>query len=315
MRLRAVLGLIGLLLLAGCGEDRPPAATAGLVEPRPERSRTTIIVGSKGFTESRILAEVYAQGLRRAGYDARVRLDVGDEQASLAALRSGTIDAYPEYTATALTAFFDVPLADVPRALPAAAAQVRAAYRRIGLTAFPPAPLNDTQALGLRASLARRLGVRTISDLRRHAERLTLAGAPECRRRADCLAGLERAYGLRFARFAPVDPGERYRALRRGDADVAVMFTTDGELARGGYAVLRDDRGLFPPYHPMLVVRDETARRAGPGLATVIETLQRDLTTPVMRGLNAGVDIDRRSPRRMATEHLEAYGLLDGAGG
>ncbi|HEX8101096.1 MAG TPA: glycine betaine ABC transporter substrate-binding protein [Solirubrobacteraceae bacterium] len=308
-----LLCLLAVLLAAGCGGstdvDADPVGEA--ITPRPGNDATRIVVGSKEFTESRVLAEIYAQTLQAAGYSASTQLDVGDEKTNLAAVRERRIGAYPEYTATALTSFFGVPLAEVPRDTPDAFADARAGFARIGLTALPPAPLNDSQGVGMRVEDADRLGIRTISDLRRHAPRMTIAGAPECRTRPDCLPGLRRRYGLRFGRFAAVAPDDRYKRLDSGDADVAVVFTTDGQLSRGSYRVLRDDRRLFPAYHPMLVLDAGLARKAGPDLARAVSLVQADLTTSVMQGLNAAVDLDGRSPRRTAREYLDAYGLVN----
>ncbi len=121
-RLRALLALLAALVLAlglaACGDDDEGdggETTAGLIEENPDNNGVAITVGSKNFTEQFILGEIYAQGLEAAGYDVSTDLNLGDETIALKALEDGEIDAYPEYTSTALTSFFDVPPEEVRR--------------------------------------------------------------------------------------------------------------------------------------------------------------------------------------------------------
>ena len=114
---------------------------------------------------------------------------------------------------------------------------------------------------------ADKLGLKTISDLKDKAGDLTLYGTPECRKRMDCLLGLEQIYGLKFKKFVPVAPDQRHEVLSSGRADVSIVFTTDPQIKRNDEVLLEDDKGMFPPYNPTLVMKQETAdsRRAGPG--------------------------------------------------
>ena len=97
---------------------------------------------------------------------------------------------------------------------------------------------------------AEKYGLTKISDLSKVADQLTLYGSPECRQRADCLAGLEDVYGLKFKKFTPVDVAQRHEVLQSGRADVSIVFTTDPQITRNKEVLLEDDKGMFPPYNP-----------------------------------------------------------------
>jgi len=157
---------------------------------------------------------------------------------------------------------------------------------------------------------ADRLGLKNISDLAGKAKKLVLAGAPECRERLDCLAGLEQVYGLSFKRFLPVKVGRRHQVLSSGRADVSIVFTTDPQIQREQEVLLEDDRGMFPPYNSTLVMKQATADAAGPDLPRTLELIQEQLTDENMQELNARVDLDKKDPAEVAKEYLTETGLI-----
>jgi osmoprotectant transport system substrate-binding protein len=159
---------------------------------------------------------------------------------------------------------------------------------------------------------AERLGLQKISDLEDEAGDLTLYGTPECRQRNDCLLGLQEVYGLDFKRFVPVAIDLRHEVLKKGQADVSIVFTTDPQIQREEFVLLEDDRGMFPPFNSTLVVRDETVKAAGDDLPGVIELVQEGLTAEAMQELNARVDLDKKTPEQVAGEYLEESGLVSG---
>jgi osmoprotectant transport system substrate-binding protein len=322
LRALAAVALAALALaLAACGGDDEAgarddggggtgAAVPDRIERRPENAAVEITVGSKNFTEQQVLGEIYAAGLRAAGYTVRTRLNLGDERAALRAVRPGRVDAYPEYTGTALLSLFGVAPSGVPSDPGAAFEQVRAAFERQGLVAFPPTPFTSANEVAVTQATAERRGLQKISDLEGQAGELTLAGPPECRQRLDCLRGLEQVYGLRFKRFLPVPIAKRHAVLASGRADVSVVFTTDPQIRRERFVLLEDDRGMMPPYNSTLVVRKGVADEAGPDLARTISTLQQDLTDEAMQELNARVDLDDEDPATVASEYLRESRLV-----
>ena len=318
------LGLVTVLLLfsltlAACGDDDETSGDSvttfdsetAAIERDPANEDVKIVVGSKNFTEQKILGEIFAQGLAAAGYDVSTELNLGDEKTALEAVTSGTIDAYPEYTGTALGSFFGVSSEDIPTDPQAAFEQARKGFADEGLTALPPTPFTSSNEVGLTGDKAEELGVEKISDLQGKSQDLTLYGAPECRQRQDCLLGLQNVYDLEFEKFVPVDIALRHKVLEEGQADLSIVFTTDPQNEREGLVLLEDDRGMFPPYNSTLVVRDETVEAAGPDLEKVAGQVEEGLTNEVMSELNARVDLDKKTPKVVATEYLRESGLVE----
>jgi glycine betaine/choline ABC-type transport system substrate-binding protein len=316
--LLAVLMVLCIGTVSACGSDDDSGGkekSAGgskltAIQKDPANAGKSITIGSKDFTEEFILANIYAQSLKAAGYTVKTELNLGSEQIANRALKRGQVDAYPEYTSTALTSFFDVKIADAPKDPGKAYDQAKAEYAKEGLTALPPTPFSDAEAVGMTKKEAKSLGVTTISDLKPKAGSLVFAGAPECKQRVDCLLGLEQTYGLKFKKFTPVAIAQRYAAADNGQAQVIEVFTTDGQLATGKYVVLKDDKKLFPPYNATLVVRDKTLKKLGPGVQKVVQQVQKGMTVQVMQELNSRVDIDKQEPKDVAAQYLKETGLV-----
>ena len=151
--------------------------------------------------------------------------------------------------------------------------------------------------------------LKTISDLKPVAGKLTLYGSPECRQRLDCLLGLQQVYGLKFKKFVPVDIALRHEVLKKGQADVSIVFTTDPQIKREGEVLLEDDKGMFPPYNSTLVIRDDVLKKAGPDVEKVVAQVNKGLTDEAMQELNARVDLDKKTPKEVASEYLSETGL------
>jgi glycine betaine/choline ABC-type transport system substrate-binding protein len=247
------------------------------IQKNSANSGKTITVGSKNFTEEFILGNIYAQALKAAGYNVKTQFNLGSEQIANRALKQGQVDAYPEYTSTALTSFFHVKIADTPKNAAKAYAQARTEYAKEGLTALPPTPFNDAQAVGMTKKEANSLGVKTISDMKPKEKSIVFAGTPECKQRVDCLLGLQQVYGLKFKKFTPVDI---------------------------------DDKHIFPPYNATFVIRNAALKKLGPDVRKVIVQVQKGMTTRVMQELNSRVDIDKQEPKDVAAQYLKETGLV-----
>jgi len=329
MKLRSILALLTAALVAvafaACGsDDSKDSSTAGttpaadttadsgkLIVANPANGKTPqLTIGSKNFTEEFILGEIYAQSLQAAGYKVKKQLNLGSEQIAYKALTGGQISAYPEYTGTALTAFFKVKPADVPTDPQQAYEDVKAAAAKDDVTALPPTPFTDSNGFALTAAKAKELGVTKISDLKDKAGELTLSGTPECRQRTDCLLGLEQTYGLKFKKFLPVDPAKRHSVLTDGQADVSVVYTTDGQIKADNLFLLEDDKQMLPPYNVTLLTANKALEAAGPDFASTVEKVQGGLTTPVMQELNSRVDLDKQTPEKVAHDYLVESGYI-----
>jgi osmoprotectant transport system substrate-binding protein len=314
--------LVAALAVAGCGDDNSSSdsgsastssdTSSSQIQKNAKNSSTKITMGSKNFTEQKVLGEIYAQALAAAGYDVSTQLNLGDEKTALKALEGGDISAYPEYTGTALLSFFGVTADKLPNDETKAYEEAKAGFAKKNLTALPPTPFVSSNEVAVTKETAAKYKLKAISDLKPVAGKLTLYGSPECRQRLDCLLGLEQVYGLKFKKFVPVDIALRHEVLKKGQADVSIVFTTDPQNKREGFVLLDDDKGMFPPYNSTLVVRNDVIKKAGPDFAKTVEMVNKGLTDEVMQELNARVDLDKSTPKDVAGQYLQESGLVGG---
>jgi osmoprotectant transport system substrate-binding protein len=284
------------------------APTAG-IQKNDKNASTKLVIGSKNFTEQKVLGEIYAQALAAAGYDVSTELNLGDENTALKALEQGDISAYPEYTGTALLSFFGYTADKIPKDGLVAYSKAKEGFAKKDLTAEPITPFVSSNEVAVTKETADKYGLAKISDLSKVANKLTLYGTPECRQRLDCLLGLEKVYGLKFKKFVPVDIALRHEVLTKGQADVSIVFTTDPQNKREGFVLLDDDKGMFPPYNSTLVVRNDVLAKAGPDFDKVVADVSKGLTDEVMQELNARVDLDKKTPDVVAGEYLKEAGF------
>jgi glycine betaine/choline ABC-type transport system substrate-binding protein len=312
-----VLALILSLALAACGggDDETTASGGeeggGAIVSNPENESVSLTIGSKNFPEQEILGEIYAQALSAAGYKAKSDLNLGSETVALKTLKAGQISGYPEYASTALTSFFGLEPEEVPADATEAWEKANEEFEKEGLTAFEPTPFASANAVGTTKERAEDLELETISDLEGISEEMTLYGSPECRQRIDCLAGLEQLYGLKFEEFKPVDIGLRYTVLENQQADLSILFTTDPQLSGedSKFVILEDDKEVFPAGNVIFVTKESVAEEAGPDYEKTILQVQEGLTLEVVQELDARVELEKETPKQVASEYLEEEGF------
>jgi osmoprotectant transport system substrate-binding protein len=318
-RLRAAVAMLLALALtlgiAACGDDDDGDTTAagdggGAIVSNPDNGKVTLTIGSKNFPEQEILGEIYAQALEAAGYTVKTDLNLGSETVALKTLKSGQISGYPEYASTALTSFFGKEPEEVPSDAQGAYEDAKAEFGKEGLTAFPPTPFASANAVGTTTETAEKYDLEDVSDLEGVSEELTLYGSPECRQRIDCLAGLEKLYGLKFKSFKPVDIGLRYTVLEKGQADLSILFTTDPQLSaeKDKFVILEDDKEVFPAGNVIFVTEQSVAEEAGPDFEKTIVEVQEGLTLQVMQELDARVELEKQTPQEAAAAYLKSAG-------
>ena len=266
-------------------------------------SGPAVVVGSKNFTEQVILGELVAQAIEAEGVRVDRRLNLGGTFICDRAVRNGELDIYVEYTGTAVTAVFHQ---DVPHDSRLAFERTRELYARDGITVLPPLGFSNTFAILVRGSDARRLGLRTIGDLRSEMAHWTPGFGYEFLQRADGYSGMAKVYGLRFGP-APraMDLSLIYRALADGQVDVIAGDATNAWIGALDLAPLADDRQYFPPYDAVPVARTASVLRQ-PAIRRALERLAGRVLDGDMRRLNAAVDVDRRDVNEVVREFLDS---------
>jgi osmoprotectant transport system substrate-binding protein len=268
------------------------------------------VVASFNFPESELLAAIYGLAIRHAGIPVRLELDLGPRELVQPALEQGLVDVVPEYLGTALRTLESSPgaLMPDPAAVRAALARALAPWH---VRVMTPAAAQDQNGIVVTGATARRLGLHKVSDLRRVAGRLTLGGSPECTDRPYCLPGLRKVYGFGFAGFLPfgTEP-ERVIALREGVVDVAVLDTTDGNLASGDLVLLSDDRHLQPAENVVPVITGSALARYGKRLAGAVNAVSAQLTSQALLFMDWRVEVAGASVRTEARAWLERHGIL-----
>jgi osmoprotectant transport system permease protein len=291
-----VLVVLSLLLLVG--------AAGAILGASVFSGRTGAIrVGSKNFTEQIILGEILAQTIEsRTSLPVERRLNLGGTFICDRAVRSGDIDMYVEYSGTAQTAIFHEP-AETDRAR--VFDLIKRRYADAGLTLMDPLGFENTFAMLVRGEDAKRLGLRTISDVSPHAGRLRAGFGYEFLQRQDGYPGLARTYGLQFA--APptaMDLSLIYRALAERQVDFIAGDATSGLIQAYGLTMLEDDRRYFPPYDAAAIVRSPVLL-AHPEVRSALAHLSGRITVADMRRMNYAVDAEHRDAPDVARAFLD----------
>lgn len=274
--------------------------------PAQSPQSRAIVVASKPFGESYLLAEMFAQLLEARGFVADRRLGLGATEIAFSALRSNRIDVYPEYTGTGLLAILgEQPIRDPRQVYRQVAREFRERY---GTRWLPPLGFQNTYAIAVRREMARRLQLRTLSDLARVSATMRAGLTPDFIGRPDGLPGLAKAYGIRFRSVRALLAAVKYQALAAGEVDVIDGYSTDGFIVRYDLVVLQDDRGFFPPYEAAALISPAFARDVPAGVAALTE-LSGLLTEEDMRRLNRRIEVDNTPIPDVAADALRSLGL------
>jgi osmoprotectant transport system permease protein len=272
--------------------------------PPPQRP---VVVASKPFGESYVLAEIFSQLLEARGMRVDRRPGLGATEVAFRALTNGAIDVYPEYTGTGLIAMLrEKPVSDKDAAFREVSRQFRARY---GARWLGPLGFQNTYAIAVRRPMADSLHLATLSDLAATRARIRAGLTADFVGRADGLPGLQRAYGLHFADVRVLGPAVKYQALAGGQVDVIDGYSTDGLIARYDLVVLDDDRHFFPPYEAAALVGAKLAESMPQALAALGE-LTGLIDEARMRALNKRVEVDGTPVATVARDALRDLGLV-----
>ena len=270
------------------------------------------VIGSKNFTEQVVLGELLAQEIEAKSHlKVERRFYLAGSYICQQAMLAGRIDAYIEYTGTALTAILKQPLPPPDqRDADAVLATVRRLYQqRYQITVAPPLGFDNSFAMVIRGDDARRLHLTTLSQAAADTPHMRLGVGYEFEQRPDGLRGLSAAYGLHFdGPPRTMDLGLLYRALEDHQVDMIAANTTDGPIQALHLTILQDDRHYFPPYQAVPLIRDDALRR-WPQIQTALDALAGRVTADDMRAMNEAVDGQHRDPTQVVREFRAAHGL------
>ncbi len=271
-----------------------------------------VVVASKPFGESFLLAEMFAQLLEAKGIAVERRPGLGATEVAFQALRSNAIDVYPEYTGTGLVAVLQdsagAAMREDPRRVFARVAE--AFSERYGVRWLPPLGFQNGYAIAVRRETAEQYGLRTLSDLARAGSTLRAGFTNDFIGRPDGLPGLSTAYGLQLDDVRPLAPGVKYQALAGGAVDVIDGYSTDGLLDRFDLITLVDDRHFFPPYEAAALVSPRVAE-SRPDVVAILTQLSNRLTEQAVRQWNRRIEVEQEPIPDVARSALRTLQLID----
>ncbi|MBE8968427.1 ABC transporter substrate-binding protein [Nostocales cyanobacterium LEGE 12452] len=286
-----------LLLITGCTQNLNNSSNNG-----------NIIVASKDFTEQDILGELLAQqieGTTNLKVTRRPRL--GGSFVCHNAISAGKIDAYIEYTGTALTAILKQKPVNDSKEVYEKIKQIYA--QQFNLEVMPSLGFENTFAMIIRGEDAKRNNIQTLSEATQYTPQWRGGFGYEFLEREDGFPGLAKTYDLRFAKPPQImDLGLIYRALIQKQVDMVAGNSTDGQISRLGLVVLKDDKHYFPPYETVPIVRQEILKKY-PELKTAIASLAGKISADEMRQLNYLVEGELRDVKDVVQEFRKSKGL------
>ncbi len=284
------------------------ASACGSGDDGGTKDGPAVKIGSANFSESALVAEIYAQALEADGYSVERKLNTGNREIYAPALESGELDLIPEYIGSILTYLGGTASSDSDKTY----AELQSAWEPAGIEVLDYAPAQDKNGFAVTQATADSLGLTKVSDLASANGTLVLGGPPECPEREFCLKGLESVYGLDFAEFRPLDAGGpiTVAALEGNEIQVGLMFTSDGTILAKGFVLLEDDKALQPSENIAPAVRKAIIDEYGDDFSKVLNAVSLELTTTELISLNKLVGIDGEDPETVAAEWLKAAGIV-----
>jgi osmoprotectant transport system substrate-binding protein len=302
------------IMLAGCDSSSPPVSAA---TPPPTTTQTTtppgqgkpaVVIGDKNYTEQFVLGELYYQALQAQGFNVQIDQNIGPLQVTLQALAKGQLGMYPEYLDTWNSEVARNPHQFKIRHPAYAAAQGYALSH--GLELLNPTPFSDTSAIGVTYAFAQRNHLHTIGDLRKVGQPVTIGGPLQFQQEPTGLPAVESGYGVIPNGFKSLEIGAQYKALDQDVVQAADVNTTDAELTTGNYTLLADPLHVFGVGNVVPVVSLQVLEEQGPVFAETVNRVSALLTLPVIRELNATVDLAGVDPASAARRFLVTHGLV-----
>lgn len=293
---------------AAGGSTSSSASSSSAAGALPGKGKPALTLGTKNFTEEFIIGELYRQELQHYGYTINYKPNIGSTEIIDKSLKSGTIDAYPEYTGESYGTVLGF-----NSSAPSPQAQydkAKAAYAKRGDSMSNFTPFQDVDALAVLKSYATAHNLHAVPDLKKLPS-FTLGGQPPFLGRFQGAVGMKKVYGITNMHFKPLAVGLQYTALDSHDVNVADAFSTDPQLASGKYLILTDPKHIFGFQNVALVIStSKLSQLGGQTFLNIVDKVNTLLTTPAMIALNKAVAIDKQAPGPVAHAFLKANGLL-----
>lgn len=291
---------------AACGGD-DSTDTGGSGAPG---KGVKVTLADKGFTESKIVMNAYADALRAQGFDVTTK-SLASTEIAYAAVKKGSIDVYPEYDGTV---FFNILKKSAAKGTTAATveADVKAGLAKDGLATLPATPYNNGNQVACTKDAVAKHGIRNLTSLGKASTKLVYSANAEHLTRPDGLPLLRKAYGVRFKKVITVDISLRYTPIRDGKAQCVYAFGTDPQLAKLPLVLIQDDKGTFGgavPFHSLPVINqkwlDGLKPDARAAFTAALTAVDKGLTQQKIQELNAAVDLDKEDPEDVAAEYVD----------
>ncbi|PKV92341.1 ABC transporter substrate-binding protein [Amycolatopsis echigonensis] len=298
IRVAALLATAALGLTAcGGGSDQPAA---------PSKGGAPIVVASFNFTDSQILAEIYAGALEAKGYPVTRKLNLGSRELVYPSLKSGELQFLPEYQGAAITTGFGK---EATKDAKAEHEQLEKLFAPEGVGLLNYAAAEDKNTYIVKADLAKSKGLASISDLKK-LDKVVMAGPPECEKRLPCFKGFKDVYKLTNATFQTVqEAGPRVQQLNSGAVTVIPVDSVSPLVGDPQYVALKDDLTIVPTENVVPAVNKKVLDARGADFANVVNAVSAKLTTDGMRELNKRVDADGEPAADVAKDWLKQQGL------
>jgi osmoprotectant transport system substrate-binding protein len=300
------VGVIALLVIAACSDDK--TTTTASASSGGATSKPKVTIGAQDFGESKILAEIYKQGLAAKGFTTDIQTLGGFRDLEVKAFDGGTINFAPEYAASMLE-FLNGKKGEATSDVAATVNKLATQLESKGLAAFTATDAVDTNALVMTKAKSDSLGIKTLSDLAAKGASLKLGGPADCETNPFCIPGLKRVYNLDLsANFQALETSAVADALDAGAIDVALLFSTDGRIAAKNYVLLQDDKKLLAADNVIPVAKKDVASNSE--LATAVNNISKKITTDELIKLNKRFDVDKEDAAVIAKDFLTQNGLL-----
>ena len=301
-----IAALVGLLAATALALD----ASAGTRAPAGAKAES-ITLGTKDFTEEYVLGQLYKQALEAKGVNVTYKENIGSTEVIQTALRSGKINAYPEYVGEVVqTAYHRTK--NLPKTAHGWWLLAKNLLAKDGYDLTKATPFYDVDAIAVRKADAKKYKLKSLWDMKRlqnskqRPKNFSLGARPEFRNREEGFLGMKRVYGLKKLKYVQIATGLTYKALDQKKVFCINVFSTDAQLASGKYTVLKDPKLIFGVQNVAVIVKKDAA---SPKVMQILDAVSAKLTLPAILAMNKATQINKQSPKDVADKFLRANGL------